>query len=67
MDVPTSDWLGDDCYQQNRDLFKPLWPVATIQWEWRGSFPILPVMHTFLPSYPDVMGSNPETLDYFFA
>ena len=50
MDVQASDQLGDGCFQQNSDLFKPWRPVATIQGAWRRSFPAPTLRHTFFPS-----------------
>ena len=42
MDVHTSDQLGDGCYQQNNDRFKPWRPAANIQRVWRGEVPPFP-------------------------
>ena len=61
MDLHTSDHLGDGCYQQNSDQFKPWKPVATSQGVSCSSFPIPPFRHTFFPSYLEAVGSNPET------
>ena len=34
--------------------------MATNQGAWRGSFPFPPHTPTLFPSYPEVVGSNPQ-------
>ena len=48
LNAHSSDQLGDGCYQQNSDFFKPKKPGTTNQGAWHCSFPIPPLKPTFL-------------------